>query len=151
MRVPTWAHGSAYYATMGYAVPGALGAGKASPEHRPVVIVGDGAFAMTGLELSACAFHGIPAIVVVLDNEGYGTQRPLLEGAFNDIPALAAEKLTEVFGLGQGRLALTEHQLDEALTEAMASEELFIIRAALPKTARSAGLTRLGEALAKRV
>ena len=28
MRVPTWSHGSAYYATMGYAVPGALGAGR---------------------------------------------------------------------------------------------------------------------------
>ncbi|CAB4910108.1 unannotated protein [freshwater metagenome] len=151
MRVPTWAHGSAYYATMGYAVPGALGAGKASPDHRPVVIVGDGAFAMTGLELSACAFHGIPAIVIVLDNEGYGTQRPLLEGPFNDIPTLAAEKLTDVFGVGQGRLVRTERELDQALTEAMNSNELFIIRAALPKTGRSAGLTRLGEALAKRV
>ncbi len=151
MRVPTWAHGSAYYATMGYAVPGALGAGKASPEHRPVVIVGDGAFAMTGLELAACAFHGVPAIVVVLDNEGYGTQRPLLDGVFNDIPALAAENLTKVFGLGQGRLVRTEHELDDALTEAMASNELFIIRAALPKNERSAGLARLGAALSKKV
>ena len=151
MRVPTWAHGSAYYATMGYAVPGALGAGKASPAHRPVVIVGDGAFAMTGLELSACAFHGVPVIVIVLDNEGYGTQRPLLDGAFNDIPALAAENLPAVFGLGQGRLARTEVELDQALTEAMASDELFIIRAALPKTVRSAGLTRLGAALSKKV
>lgn len=151
LRVPTWALGSAYYATMGYAVPGALGAGKARPNTRPVVIVGDGAFSMTGLEVAALAFHGVPAVVIVFDNQGYGTQRPILDGVFNDIPALAVEDLPQVLRTGKGHLARTEIELDDALTMAMRSDELNIIRVVLPKGGRSAGLNRLGAALAKRV
>lgn len=150
MRVPAWCHGSAYYATMGYAVPGALGAGLADPEHRPVVLVGDGAFAMTGLEVASCAFHGVPAVFIVLDNQGFGTQRPIVDGPFNEIPALAAEKLIAVIGSGKGWLVETEIELDTALTEAFDSTEIAIIRVRLPKTARSAALTRLGAALASR-
>jgi indolepyruvate decarboxylase len=90
-------------------------------------------------------------IVIVLDNQGFGTQRPMLDGSFNDIPALAAEELTKVIGAGQSRLVRTEHDMDEALSAAIASDEVFIIRVVLPKLARSAGLTRLGEALAKRM
>ena len=151
LRVPAWAHGSAYYATMGYAVPAALGTGKADPAHRPIVLVGDGAFAMTGLEAAACAFHGVNPVVIVLDNEGYGTQRPILDGIYNDIPALAAEELVKVFGRGLGFLARTEIELDDALSTAIATDDLIIIRAVLPKHARSAGLSRLGAALAKKV
>lgn len=150
MWVPTWCHGSAYYATMGYAVPGALGAGLADPGRRPVVLVGDGAFSMTGLEVASCAFHGVPAVFIILDNQGFGTQRPILEGPFNEIPALAAEKLVAVIGSGTGWLVETERELDAALTEAFASDEIGIIRVRLPKTARSAALSRLGAALAAR-
>ena len=150
MRVPAWCHGSGYYATMGYAVPGALGVGLADPGHRPVVLVGDGAFSMTGLEVASCAFHGVPAVFIILDNQGFGTQRPILEGPFNEIPALAAEKLVAVIGSGSGWLVESETQLDAALTEAFASNEIGIIRVRLPKTARSAALSRLGAALAAR-
>ena len=150
MRVPAYAHASAYYATMGYAVPGALGVGKADPGRRPVVVVGDGAFAMTALEAATCAFHGIPAIIVVLDNFGYGTQRPILDGPFNDIPPIAADKLVEAFGAGRGFEVTTRAHLDSALTEAVASDELCIIRVKLPKDGRSAALERLGEALRTR-
>lgn len=148
MRMPTWSHGSAYYATMGYAVPGALGAGLADPDRRPVVVLGDGAFSMTGLEVASCAFHGVPAVFIILDNQGYGTQRPILEGPFNEIPALAAEKLVGVMGTGLGFLVETEVELDAALRTAFVSREVSIIRARLPKTARSAALSRLGAALA---
>ena len=150
MRVPAWCHGSAYYATMGYAVPCALGAGLADPSHRPVVLVGDGAFSMTGLEVASCAFHGVPAVFIILDNQGFGTQRPILEGPFNEIPALAAEKLVAVIGSGTGWLVETERELDSALTEAFTSDEIGIIRVRLPKTARSAALSRLGAALSAR-
>lgn len=150
MRVPTYAHASAYYATMGYAVPAALGVGRADPSTRPVVVVGDGAFAMTGLESGSTAFHGVPAIVVVLDNSGYGTQRPIVDGPFNDIPPIAAERLPEVFGRGLGMRVTTRRELDEALSAAVDSDDLCIIRVVLPKDGRSAALERLGEALRSR-
>ena len=150
MRVPTYAHASAYYATMGYAVPAALGVGKADPDRRPVVVVGDGAFVMTGLEAAACAYNGVPAIIVVLDNSGYGTQRPIMDGPFNDIPAIAVERLPEAFGTGCGFDVRTRAELDDALHEAVDSDELCILRVHLPKDGRSAALERLGEALRAR-
>src|SRR5215212_7746829 len=39
----------AYYCSMGFAVPAAIGAQLASPKLRPIVVVGDGAFQMTGM------------------------------------------------------------------------------------------------------
>ncbi len=151
MRVPAWAHGSAYYATMGYAVPAALGAGLGDQQRRPIVVVGDGAFAMTGLEIAACAFHGVNPVVIVLDNAGYGTQRPIMEGPFNDIPALQSEHLPAVLGLGKAWRVQTEREFDEALRSAVAGEELMIIHACLVAGDRSPGLARLGAALARRV
>jgi TPP-dependent 2-oxoacid decarboxylase len=75
----------AYYLSMGFAVPAAIGAQLANPKLRPIVIVGDGAFQMTGMELSTIARFKLNPIVVVLNNGGYGTERPMLDGQFNDI------------------------------------------------------------------
>ena len=148
MRVPTYAHASAYCATMGYAVPAALGAGIADPNRRPVVVVGDGAFAMTGLEVAACAFHHVNAIFVVLDNSGYGTQRPIIDGPFNDIPSLAVENLPSLIETGLGWKVTTESELDQALSTAVANDHVSVIRVMLSKHACSPALSRLGAALA---
>ena len=78
----------AYYTSMGFAVPAALGVHVARPDARVVAIVGDGAFQMTGMELSNLVRHKFPTVVIVLDNSGYGTERLLHPGdwKFNDIP-----------------------------------------------------------------
>ena len=49
-----------FYSSMGFAVPAALGAGIAEPARRPFVIVGDGAFQMTGVELATHVDQGLP-------------------------------------------------------------------------------------------
>lgn len=41
IREHTYAHASAYYSTMGYAVPAALGVGIADPHRWPVAVVGE--------------------------------------------------------------------------------------------------------------
>ncbi len=141
---------SAYYATMGYAVPAALGAAKADPTSRPLVLVGDGAFLMTGLEALSATYHGVHPIVIVIDNSGYGTQRLMIDGPFNDIPSLRVEELPKAFGKGIGFLCETEEELYEALTKAKANDELFIIRARVPPKTYSPGLIRLTDALRER-
>src|SRR6201999_3179856 len=77
----------AYYTSMGFAVPAALGVHVARPDARVVAIVGDGAFQMTGMEFSNLVRNKFPTIVIVLDNKGYGTERLLHTGdwKFNDI------------------------------------------------------------------
>jgi indolepyruvate decarboxylase len=64
----------AYYTSMGFSVPAALGAQCARPGARVLVICGDGAFQMTGMELSTIVRHGFAPLVIVLDNKGYGTE-----------------------------------------------------------------------------
>ena len=151
LPAPNLSLSSAYYATMGYAVPASLGAGRATPECRPVVLVGDGAFLMTALEALSAKFHGINPIIVVVDNKGYGTQRPMMDGPFNDIPLLKAEELIKPFGLGVGILCESEIAFLQAITEAVSNEDLYIIRACVPKHGYSPALVRLTDALKKRI
>jgi indolepyruvate decarboxylase len=110
----------AYYTSMGFAVPAALGVHVARPNARVVVIVGDGAFQMTGMELSNLVRHKFATVVIVLDNSGYGTERLLHPGdwKFNDIQPWQYHRLPEVLGGGKGYLIRTEGDFDQALTTA---------------------------------
>ena len=144
--------GSAFYATLGWAVPAAIGAQRAKPDHRPLVLVGDGAFQMTGMELGTTRRGGFNPIVVVLNNKGYLTERFLLEGKFNDIPDWAYHKLPEVIGAGRGFEVHTEADLDHAFEQALANTDSFsLIHVQLATNDFSPGLQRLGENLSKRV
>lgn len=144
----------AYYTSMGFSLPAALGAQVARPNMRAVVIVGDGAFQMTGMELSTIARHGFPTIVIVLDNKGYGTERFLHHGehAYNEIHPWNYHKLPEVLGRGTGYEVRTEGEFDAALNKAWADTSGFsLIQAHLAKTDCSLALERLAEKLSKRV
>src|SRR5207248_5348234 len=70
----------AYYTSLGFAVPASLGVQLPNPRLRPLVLVGDGAFQMTGMELSTVARFKLNPIVIVLNNGGYGTERPMQDG-----------------------------------------------------------------------
>ncbi len=138
----------AYYTSMGFAVPAAVGAGMANPSLRPLVIVGDGAFQMTGMELSTIARHGLNPIVVVLNNHGYTTERFLLDGTFNDIHDWAFHKIPEVLGVGLGLEVRTEAELDIALQAALANTASFsLLNVHLDPWDRSPALERLATRL----
>jgi indolepyruvate decarboxylase len=140
----------AYYTSMGFAVPAAVGAGMANPEARSLVIVGDGAFQMTGMELSTIARYGLNPIVVVLNNHGYTTERFLLDGPFNDIQLWQFHKLPEVFGSGRGFEVRTEGELDEALKAAVANRSSFsLLNVHLDPYDRSPALERLAQRLSQ--
>jgi indolepyruvate decarboxylase len=139
----------AYYTSMGFAVPGAIGAQLARPDLRPLVLVGDGAFQMTGMEIStAAARFGLSPVVVVLNNGGYGTERPMIDGRFNDIPAWRYHRLPELIGAGQGFEVFSEKDFQQALQSAMAcSDRPTIINVHLDPEDHSPALKRLTDAL----
>ena len=142
----------AYYTSMGFAVPAALGAKMAQPDHRVIVLVGDGAFQMTGMELSTIVRRGLPAVVIVLDNKGYGTERVIHEGSFNDINPWRYELLPQVLGGGTGYEVRTEGDFDAALTKALADDKaMSLIRAHIGVDDRSITLDRIGKGLAQRL
>lgn len=59
--------------SMGFGVPGAIGAQLARPDRLIVCLVGDGGFLMTGQEMITAIEHDLPIKVIVCDNSAYGT------------------------------------------------------------------------------
>lgn len=143
---------TAFYTTMGFAVPAALGAQIARPDHRPLVLVGDGAFQMTGTELSTIAQLGLNPIVIVFNNGGYSTERYILDGPFNDISTWRFDRLGEVFGPLKGFEASTEEELEDALCKAQAEQNApCLINVHLAPGDSSPAMRRLAEHLGKRI
>ena len=143
----------AYYASMGFAVPAAIGAQLANPTLRPIVIVGDGAFQMTGMEISTIARFDLNPIIIVLNNTGYGTERPMLDGPFNDVLRWNYYRTPEVIGRGKGFLIETEDQLEDSLSaaEKIYSQDLCILDVRLDTHDGSPALQRFTESLGKKV
>jgi len=139
----------AYYLSMGFSVPAAIGAMAARPKERVFAIVGDGAFQMTGVELSTAVKFGMKPIVFVLNNDGYGTQRFILDGPFNEILRWNYTKVTELLGAGVGKKVTTNGELEVALKEAIASDKMYLIEVILPRTDASPSLKRVGEELGR--
>lgn len=144
--------GPAYYASMGFAVPAALGAQLANPRARPLVLVGDGAFQMTGMEISTALRYGLNPIVVVLNNRGYGTERPMQDGPYNDVQPWQYHRLPELLGGGRGFLVRTERELNDALTAAAKHKESFcLLEVLLDPKDHSPALQRLTQRLGKNI
>lgn len=142
----------AYYTSMGFAVPACIGAQLANPHLRPLVIVGDGGFQMTGMELSTAVRFKLTPIVVVLNNYGYGTERPMLDGPFNDVLPWQFSRIPEILGSGKGFNIETEDQLDAALEAARVHTDSFcILNVHLDPHDISPALQRMTTMLGKRV
>lgn len=142
----------AYYTSMGFAVPASLGVQLASPSLRPLVLVGDGAFQMTGMEVSSIARYGGNPIIVVLNNQGYGTERPMLDGAFNDVVEWRYSKIPEIVGHGTGYDIYTEGDLDKALHLALENTSSFsILNVHLDRHDVSPALKRFTHSLSKKI
>jgi indolepyruvate decarboxylase len=107
---------------------------------------------MTGMELSSLVGRRLSATIIILDNAGYGTERVILDGPFNDINPWRYEKLPEVLGGGTGYEAHTEGDFDRALTAALADTSgISVIRAHLARDDFSTTVRRLGESLSKKL
>ncbi len=70
----TWIN-SGGLGTMGFAVPGAMGAKVGCPDQTVWAIDGDGCFQMTNQELATCAINDIPIKVAIINNESLGMVR----------------------------------------------------------------------------
>ena len=142
----------AYYTSMGFAVPASIGAQLANRKLRPLVLVGDGAFQMTGMELATVARYGLNPVVVLLNNRGYGTERHMQDGTYNDVWPWQYHRLPEILGAGRGFVVETEAELDRALVEAERWTKSFcLLEVRLAPLDRSPALDRLATRLARRI
>jgi len=70
------------FSTMGFTVPGAIGARMAAPDRAVVGLAGDGDFLQTMQEIGVAAMYDIPVVWVVMNNCGFSSIRNLQEGHF---------------------------------------------------------------------
>ena len=131
-----------YYATMGFGVPAGLGL-QAASGRRALILVGDGAFQMTGWELGNCARYGWDPIVVVFNNAAWGMLQSFQpESAFNRLGEWNFASMAAGMG-GDGMRARTRAELADALERAVATRGKFqLIEAMIPPGELSATLKR---------
>ena len=115
-----------FYASMGFAVPGALGA-QIGTGLRPLILTGDGGFQMTGVEIAHAPRYRLNPIVVLLNNGGWGIFRPVVKR--QDLLALPSWRYAELARLwgGRGFRVETAAQLRRALEQAAKSPTFTIV------------------------
>ncbi len=124
--------GPAYYATMGFAVPAALGV-EVAGGRRPVVLVGDGAFQMTGAEISQAPLYGCRPIVVVFNNARWEMLQAFFPHAnYNATVPWPFADLARLWG-GRGEVARTPKEFREALAAAWADDRFSLIEVTLER------------------
>lgn len=121
--------------TMGFGLPGALGAAFAVDDNTQVVhIAGDGGFKMTGMELFTAAREGKNLISIVINNSCLGMVRQWQQLFYGE--RYSSTILTEFDFIGfahscgaGGRRAATCAEFKEALAQARKANKPFLIEA----------------------
>lgn len=140
-----------YYVSMGFGVPAAIGAQLAMPSRRPIVLVGDGAFQMTGMEISTAVKMGLNPIVIVFNNASYAMLRFIdQQRDYFDLPRWDYTELAKAVG-GNGMQATSAADFKKALATALKSDKMFLIDAVLENDDISPTLRRLTDHFSKKV
>lgn len=136
-----------YYASMGMGVPAGL-AICAATGRRPVVLVGDGAFQMTGWELGNCRRYGWAPIVLVLNNRSWEMLRCFQpDQPYHDLDDWHFAQMAVPLG-GEGVRVETRAQLKDALAAAYRDGGSFqLIEVMLPRGKTSRSLHRYSAAM----
>lgn len=117
--------------TMGFALPGALGAQLARPEAKILATTGDGAFLMHAQELETAVREEIPLCVLVWEDDGYGLIEWKMEMELGTSSSVKfgnpdVVSFTESFG-GTGVRITAADQLLPALEAGLASDGVTVI------------------------
>lgn len=104
-----------FYGSIGYAVGAALGAALAAPNRPVILFIGDGAFQVTASDFSTIIRNNCNITTFLMNNDGYTTERTIVDGTFNDLQPWKYSLLPVVFGGRQGCDVRTEGELEVAL------------------------------------
>jgi acetolactate synthase-1/2/3 large subunit len=123
---------------MGYAIPAAIAAALVHRDRPVVALVGDGGMGMTMAELETATREGARIIVLVFDNERYGTirmwqtRRGSGEGVGTELGPV--DFVSVARGLGaRGVRVERDVDLEPALRQALAEEHSTVIHLALDR------------------
>jgi thiamine pyrophosphate-dependent acetolactate synthase large subunit-like protein len=121
-----------HFMTLGFGLPGGIGAAIACPEHPVVVVCGDGGFMYTMQELATAVKYGLNLKIVIFNNDCYGAirrhQERRYDGRVIDADLVNPDFLAlgQAFGVRSIRLG-EPGELGEMLQQALTTEELWLI------------------------
>lgn len=120
--------------TMGYSIPAAIGAKKASPESQVIAICGDGSFQMQMMELATAVQHKIAVKIIVMVNHYLGMVREVQENAYHNRligVSLDGSPQFDMIARAYGIKAETVDSLayaDEAIKRLIESDEPYLLQ-----------------------
>ncbi|MBT3506718.1 MAG: alpha-keto acid decarboxylase family protein [Methylococcales bacterium] len=140
----------AYYTSMSFSVPAAIGVKYAKPHKRPIVIVGDGAFQMTGSEFSSHIRNDLNSVVIILNNRGYSTEKAIMQGKFNDIHNWRYDKITDLMDGGVGMYIMDSDEFRDAMSTALSDEShSYVLNVEIDPDDQSAAMKNIVQVLCR--
>jgi hypothetical protein len=123
---------------MGYALPAAIAAAIVHRDRPVVAVAGDGGFAMTMTELETAVRERVRPIVLVFDNQRYGTIRMHQDrrapgGVATDLGPIDFVKAAEAFGAHGVRIEATE-AFEPVLREALTADRPTVLHLVLDRS-----------------
>jgi indolepyruvate decarboxylase len=143
--------GPGYYNSMGFAVPAAIAAELAWPNRRPVALVGDGGFQMTGMDLGTAKAHGLRPIVVLFNNGGFATMQAIAgKKSYFRVAPWDYVRIAESVGC-RGVRVQSRAAFRAALVEGLRSRSAFLIEAKLSPSDISPAWARIADEVRSRL
>jgi acetolactate synthase-1/2/3 large subunit len=117
------------FQSMGFGLPAAIGAKLAAPERPVVAVLGDGGFAMSGMELLTAVREKIPLTVIVF-NDGrlnlIRLQQLQSSGSSESVDILNPDFGTFASAVG-ARYALIDGNIDQVLRTVVGSDQVTLV------------------------
>src|SRR6185503_3918586 len=101
--------------------------------------------------LSTIAKQNLNPIVILLNNDGYRTERTMLDGPFNNISKWDYTKIIDLLGKGKSFKVKTTDEFYRALAKAEQNPEYTLIEIELNRFDGSSALKRMTESFSKKV
>lgn len=133
------------YATLGYALPAAIGAKLAAPERNVLALSGDGGFLFTMQELATAVAETLAIPIVIFNNGGYGEiHRNMMDAGIEPAAVLFEAPdfvvLAESFG-ARGERAVSAKHLARLVDHAFSEDGPTVIEVKVPGPATTRGIS----------
>ena len=128
--------------SMGFGLPGAIGASFADRSRRVICLAGDGGFQMNIQELQAVAHHNLPIKIFILNSNGYLAITLMQENLFggqyfgsnpqSGVSAPDFARIAQAYGIVSHKIDSPDKFTPEAMARIMASEGPVVTEVMIP-------------------
>jgi acetolactate synthase-1/2/3 large subunit len=126
--------------SMGFGLPGSIGASIANPKKTIICISGDGGFMFNMQELQTIKHYNLPIKIFVLENKGYLTMQLMQKGHFKKLTGsdpssgISIPKIKKIAkGFGLDYLKLNTKNIEDQLKKVLSNKKAMLIEVNMPK------------------